>query len=276
MKIAVITPYYKEADDVLRQCHESVLAQTVKCDHFMIADGFPNPAVDGWDVCHITLPVSHADVGNTPRVIGGLSAFSAGYDAVSFLDADNWYTPDHVERMVALQARTGAAVCTASRSMHRPDGSFMFVDDKNDGVTHVDSNCYFLTRRAMGVMLRWATMPKELSPISDTVYLKSLQRERLSRAHDPHVTVCYRSTWVSDFQRLSETPPKGAKSREFTDRPYLWIRTLSLSERHRIRRELGWPTGAVHALGRRVVSLPARLARQALDHLPFRQRERLG
>ena len=212
VKIAVITPYYKESEELLRQCHDSVRAQTAACDHFMVADGFPNPVLDGWNVRHITLPMSHRDVGNSPRVIGALSAFSAGYDAVSFLDADNWYEPDHVATMLALHRRTGAVVCTAGRSMHRPDGSFMFVDDKNDGETHVDSNCYFLLRPAMGVMLRWATMPKELAPIGDTVYLKTIKRARLAHAHDPHVSVCYRSTWVSDFERIGEVPPPGAKT----------------------------------------------------------------
>lgn len=251
VRIAVITPYYKESEELLRACHDSVLAQTAACDHFMIADGFPNPVVDRWNVRHISLPVSHRDVGNTPRVIGALSAFSAGYDAVSFLDADNWYKPDHVATMLELHRRTGAVVCTAGRSMHRPDGSYMFVDEKNDGETHVDSNCYFLLRPAMGVMLRWATMPKELAPIGDTVYLRTIKRARLARAHDPSASVCYRSTWVSDFERMEEVPPPGAKSAEFTDQPHVWIRGLSWAERRRIRRELGWPPGLAGVIARR-------------------------
>lgn len=266
MKIAVITPYYKESEELLRDCHNSVRAQTVACDHFMIADGFPNAVVDDWKVRHITLPMSHRDVGNTPRVVGALSAFSAGYDAVSFLDADNWYKPDHVANMVDLHRRTGAIVCTSGRSMHRPDGSFMFVDDKNDGVTHVDSNCYFLLRPAMSVMLRWATMPKELGPIGDTVYLRTIRRARLQRAHDAKVSVCYRSTWVSDFERIGEVPPPGAKTIEFTDQPYDWIRSLSWAERRRVRRELGWPpslaTAAAMRLGRMAVNGTRRLGFQ--------------
>jgi len=271
VKIAVITPYYKESETLLRECHDSVRAQTVTCDHFMVADGFPNPVVDGWDVRHITLPMSHRDVGNSPRVLGALSAFSAGYDAVSFLDADNWYKPDHVATMLALHRRTGAVVCTGGRSMHRPNGSFMFVDDKNDGRTHVDSNCYFLLRPAMGVMLRWATMPKELAPIGDTVYLKTIKRARLAHAHDPHVSVCYRSTWVSDFERIGEVPPPGAKTLEFTDQPWLWIKSLSWAERRRIRRELGWPPGLAGAVGRRLRAMATQLAKR-VEAAPQQQR----
>ncbi|MFT3973086.1 MAG: glycosyltransferase [Amaricoccus sp.] len=273
MKVAVITPYYKESEAVLRECHDSVLAQTVACDHFMIADGFPNPAVDGWAVEHITLPMSHRDVGNTPRVIGALSAFSAGYDAVSFLDADNWYKPDHVANMLALQRRTGAVVCTAGRSMHRPDGSFMFIDEKNDGRTHVDSNCYFLVRPAMSVMLAWATMPKELSPISDTVYLQSIRRARLSHAHDPHISVCYRSTWASDFERIGEVPPPDAKVLAFTDQPYDWLKSLSWSERRRIRRELGWPPGLAGKIARRLRAIGTRVAERVFGSQPAKRVE---
>jgi glycosyltransferase involved in cell wall biosynthesis len=33
-RIAVVTPYYKEPLEWLRQCHDSVLAQEVPADHF--------------------------------------------------------------------------------------------------------------------------------------------------------------------------------------------------------------------------------------------------
>ena len=42
MKIAVVSPYYREADDVLRTCLDSVRAQTyADCRHFVVADGVP-------------------------------------------------------------------------------------------------------------------------------------------------------------------------------------------------------------------------------------------
>jgi glycosyltransferase involved in cell wall biosynthesis len=137
MRIAVITPYCKEADQVLEQCHRSVLDQTITCDRFLIADGFPNPTVEGWRAKKFELPDAQGHGGNWPCVLGSISAFNQGYDAVAFLDADNWYPPDNLERLVDLHARTGAAVCTAGRTMHRLDGSYMFDDDKNNGRSHV-------------------------------------------------------------------------------------------------------------------------------------------
>ncbi len=261
MRVAVVTPYYKEAEAVLRQCHDSVLQQTVRCDHLLIADGYPQMAIDTWNAMHFVLPFSHADIGNTPRVLGSLSAFNLGYDAVAFLDADNWYCPTHIEKMVDLHSRTGAIVCTSNRSMHRPDGSYMFDDDKNDGVDHVDTNCYFLTRACMHTISRWAMMPKQLAPISDTIYLQTIIRGKLPRAHSPAPTVCYRTTWESDFHRLGEPLPEGVKYLGMTTEPFRWFKTLPSAQRRHIRAELNWPLAWPTRIKRKLKSLSGRVTR---------------
>jgi glycosyltransferase involved in cell wall biosynthesis len=98
MKIAVITPYYKESIEFLRQCHKSVINQDISTDHclthFFIADGFPNEEVMKWNIKHITLPQAHSDNGNTPRGIGSILADVEGYDFIAYLDADNWFYPN--------------------------------------------------------------------------------------------------------------------------------------------------------------------------------------
>ncbi|MEM9692341.1 MAG: glycosyltransferase, partial [Myxococcota bacterium] len=148
-RVAVVTPYYREEAAVLEQCVASVAAQTVPVTHFVVADGHPQPdLVDRFRVEHLVLPDAHGDNGNTPRAIGSLSAVNRGFDAIAYLDADNWYRPEHIERMVALQRRTGASVCTSGRTIHRLDGSFMLVDRESDGLRHVDTSCLFLTRDA--------------------------------------------------------------------------------------------------------------------------------
>lgn len=246
MKVAIITPYYKETEDVLLRCHESVRQQTIACDHFMVADGFPQQVVKGWPLRHFELASSHNDNGNTPRVIGALSAFNLGYDAVAFLDADNWYHPEHIERMVSLQRKTGAIVCTSNRTMHRPDGSYMFDDDKNNGKDHIDTSCLFMTRPIMPVLARWAMMPRQLGPICDTVYWGSIRSNGFRRAHDTAASVRFTTVYEADFERLGETPPPGVKSLDETSRPFMWVRLLSFHERERIRREVGWLPESVH------------------------------
>src|SRR6185369_3572393 len=139
LRVATITAYYRETLEILRQCHESVSAQTYPTTHFMVADGVPQKAVDDWKVEHIALPRSHGDFGDTPRVIGAISALNLGYDAVTFLDADNWYHRKHIEVMVGAHKQTGRDVCLASRTIHRLDGSFMCNAQEDD--SHADSSC---------------------------------------------------------------------------------------------------------------------------------------
>ncbi|MEI9963395.1 MAG: glycosyltransferase [Caulobacteraceae bacterium] len=111
LRVAVVTPYFKEPLELLRQCHLSVARQTYPCLHVMVADGFPQAALDGWQIDHLTLPRPHGDIGSTPRLVGCYHAIGLGFDAVAFLDADNWYREDHVETLVRLHERTGAASC---------------------------------------------------------------------------------------------------------------------------------------------------------------------
>ena len=259
MRIAVVTPYYKEADPVLRMCHDSVRAQSVPCRHILVADGFPNPMVDEWDARHMTLPDGHRDGGNIPRVLGSISAFNQGYDAVAFLDADNWFQPDHLERMIDLHHATGAAVCTAGRSMHRFDGTFMFDDDKNDGRSHVDTSCYFLTRAAAPLVARWGLIPRGLADIVDTIYWQTILGARLDHAHLVTPTVCYRTPYEADYLRIGEAMPEGGKPLSVTDRPFAWFGSLPAHERMQIRRQIGWPVRRRSVARLRLACLAERL-----------------
>ena len=47
-RVAVITPYYKEPLAQLRQCHDSVLAQSEPCLHVLVADGHPRRRINHW------------------------------------------------------------------------------------------------------------------------------------------------------------------------------------------------------------------------------------
>ncbi len=242
MRVAIITPYYREPLEVLRQCHESVLRQTYPCTHFMVADGCPNLEVSQWSIEHIVLSKPHGDVGDTPRGIGSLSAASQGYDAVAYLDADNWYYPDHVECMVALHRQSGAAVCTASRSIHRLDGSLMYADRHEcDGRTHVDTNCYFITRAAFGVLPVWVLMPKQLAAVGDRVFWHSVLSRGLTCSHHFRPTVAYRTQWQVHYHAVREPAPPGTKTNdENTGAAIRWWMSLPAQERDELQKRLGF------------------------------------
>ena len=121
-KIAVITPYYKEPLDVLEECHASVRSQGDHVTHFMIADGHAKPEIDDWQACHIKLPLSHGDFGNTPRGVGSTLAQSEGYDFITYLDADNWYHDGHIASLLDHIRETKAHVFSSFLTFHDLSG----------------------------------------------------------------------------------------------------------------------------------------------------------
>src|SRR6476620_8695990 len=78
-RYAFITPYYKEMRDFLERCVASVKQQTIRADHILVSDGFPQDWLDQADVRHVRLDCAHGDYGNTPRGIGSLMAVAEGY-----------------------------------------------------------------------------------------------------------------------------------------------------------------------------------------------------
>lgn len=212
MKVAVVTPYCQEPAAVLRQCHESVERQTYPCRHYLVADGHPSPEVADWQAEHFKLPRQHGDVGNAARCIGAMAAASDGFDAIAFLDADNWYHADHVASLVALHLRTGALVCTSGRDIHRTDGSLLIAGGESaDGDAHTDTSCLWFHRDAFELLAVWATVPREIATIGDRIVWAAIKARNLPRAHSGLTTVAYRSRWQVHYRAKGETPPDEAR-----------------------------------------------------------------
>lgn len=212
MKIAVITPYFDVPLQWLHECHLSVKAQTSPCTHFIVSDGQPYDDVDSWDAQHIKLPVNIADYGDTPRGVGSVAAIGQGFDAIAYLDADNWYYPEHLESMLKLHKKTGAAVVTSARNLHRLDGSLLGKCTEADGKRFVDTNCYFFTRSAFFIIQVWWSMLPQHHCIDDQVIWAHIRRNSLSHAHRMIPTVAYRTSFASHYRQFGENPPKGSKS----------------------------------------------------------------
>lgn len=212
MKVAVITPYYKEPRAWLERCIASVRAQTHEAMHIVVADGHPQDWIDDAGVRHLKLDRAHGDYGNTPRALASLMAASEGVDAVCFLDGDNWLHPDHVRSCVELAARGDYDYLTTRRHVVREDGSIIplrIAEDWNDA--HVDTNCYFLLRGAFHTIARWALMPRPMAVYGDRVYLASLREEGLRTACTEQRTMNYLCTWAHLYREVGETPPAFAK-----------------------------------------------------------------
>ena len=233
LRIAVITPYCREPNELLRTCLQSVAGQIYPhCRHFLVADGFPNPLISDWEAQHIVLPIAHMDNGNLARAIGAMAAISEGYDGIAFLDADNWFREDHLARLVALHKDTGAAVCTSGRSMHRLDGTLMYVDQyDSDGQRFADTSCLCIFRAAFDLFPLWAMMPRGLSPICDQVMWQAILERGVSRAHSNEPTLAFRTRYAVHYSYIRETPPPDAKEFEELRPAILQYRNMPLPER---------------------------------------------
>ena len=212
LKIAVVTPYYTESDAILRQCHDSVLAQTHECHHILVADGHPKTLFDASPrTLHLALPLENADNGNTPRAIGGLLAERYGFDAVAYLDADNWYDEDHIAKMVAGHVYSGHPLVACKRRFCDLDGQVLAITEgEEERHRHVDTSCWMLFRPAFGLLKAWL-MPKPLSPVCDRIFFHAVLNARLPITGADCRTVNFRTRYALHYEAAGRTAPPGAK-----------------------------------------------------------------
>jgi hypothetical protein len=223
MKVAIITPYYKESLDVLARCHQSVLKQSVSAIHFMIADGHPRNELDHWDVQHIRLPQSHQNYGDTPRAVGCMSAIGQQFEAIFFLDADNWYYPEHVETLLRLRHQTGATVCTSQRMFYRLDNTPLGECPLTGlGSLFIDTNCLGVFQEGFHVLHHWSSMPPVMHAIGDRYMAWMCYKHELKRAHSPKVTVAYQTAFQGDYLMFGENPPTEGKQDSRLREALIW------------------------------------------------------
>jgi hypothetical protein len=115
--------------------------------------------------------------------------------------------------MINLHPRTGATVCTATRTIHRLHGSLMFTSvHECDGKRHVDTNCLFIMRPAFRVLPNWMTTSSQLGPVGDQVIWQAIVARGIPHAHNPERMVAFRTKNHAHYWSLGELAPSGAKS----------------------------------------------------------------
>lgn len=223
LRVAIITPYYKEPTNLLRSCFKSVSLQTSPCLHVFVADGFYNTFLDQLPVDHLKLPQSHHDIGSTPRLIGAVHAMGLGYDVILFLDADNWYFPDHVSSVVDCIMSTGAAFVSTSRALYRPDDSFISLCPNTDPNHFIDTNCMAFGSAAFYLLFNWVLMPSYAHLIGDRVMLHHVLESGLPRQHLDKPTVAYRCGKAGIYRQLGlPVPPDVDESPDYASAFRRW------------------------------------------------------
>jgi glycosyltransferase involved in cell wall biosynthesis len=216
MKVAIVTPYYKEPDAILQRCIQSVLAQTHQDTWlYLVSDGFPKLDLTSGlrNVLTINLPVAHGDYGCTPRSVGAVCALNEGADVVCFLDADNWYEPNHVSSLVNVYeqaARQGDVLdaAFAYRHIFLPGHEHLRLEDAEDMQhTHVDTSCLSFARSAAFMWPIWGMIPKAWTPACDRVMFDLLKAHQLKGAWTGLHTVLYESNWSGHYRQAGLPVP---------------------------------------------------------------------
>jgi Glycosyl transferase family 2 len=219
LKIAVVTPYYNEDDDILNHCHSSVMRQSYPCTHILVADGHPKPQFNEQPkTMHLILPQANADMGNTPRAIGGILADAYGFDAVAYLDADNWYDPTHIEGLIeAHKANDQISLVTCKRRFYDLEGRELNITEPDEEANkHVDTSCWIIFRPAFSLLRAWL-MPKALAPICDRIFLQKTAHERFRRFSTDNRTVAFRTKFAGHYKVAGVPVPVETRSTYFTE-----------------------------------------------------------
>ena len=212
-RVAVITPYYKEPLAQLRQCHDSIRTQSEPCLHVLVADGHPRRRINHWQAEHVRLPRSHGDIGSTPRLIGSYHAIGLGVDAVAFLDADNWYGPDHIANLLEEMDQHQADFISSSRTLCRLDGTMMGHCPITDPEHFIDTNAMLFGRGAFKMLHRWVLMPAYGHLIGDRIMLHQLKMSGVKRRHLDQHSVFYRCAKAGLYKQMNQQIPPGVQRR---------------------------------------------------------------
>jgi hypothetical protein len=213
MKICVVTPYFQTEPSWVRQGHASVRGQTIPGHHILVCDGSVPAEIPAFQGTHIVLQRNYKDYGNTPRLIGCYNAIAQGADAIAFLDADNWYQPDHLESLLRCATDNQLDACASARTLHRPDGSFIAKCATVEGRNYIDTSGLLVMRSAFQHMIAWVLFSQAKAAITDQHVWTHMRNAGARMGFLDRATVCYRTRHASHYRLAGVTPPADAIDR---------------------------------------------------------------
>ena len=214
MKICVVTPYYQENIAWLLQAHASVKTQTIPARHILVCDGGPPATIPDFQGTHVVLSRNYRDYGNTPRLIGAYNAITTqDADAIAFLDADNWYYPDHLRSLAEIAANAQLEAVASSRMLHRLDGTPMIKCQTVDGINFIDTSCLMVFKPAFRHLVAWALQGQDTAAETDQFLWKMIRDSGARMAFVDRPTVAYRTRHQVHYEMAREAPPPGTLMR---------------------------------------------------------------
>ena len=211
-KIGIVTPCFEPNPSWFERCKKSALSQP-HCVHYIVWDGQvpTTSSVLSDSIREFSIPGPHGDAGNAARAVGSILAAAEGVDWIAFLDADNWYEPDHIARMLDCSRQSGAWITSCTRNLYALDGSLMGVCPQIDGERFVDTSCLLIARQAFALLSTWASIPPANRFVGDQVFWAEVIRSGYSRAHINFPSVAYRTAYAVHYEHFGITKPEGVK-----------------------------------------------------------------
>ena len=208
MKPAVITPYHQETLEILERCHRSVCSQTAKVTHIhggrWQQQGRHRSM--GWPTSGSVATRPQELWKYTPG-LGALMAASQGYEPIFFLDADNWFKPNHVELALELHHNDPSIdVVISRRNIVLDDGSILHEAPEDVEQLFADTSTLCLFKRAYRSLSLWTLMPNGLAPICDRVIYQCLKALPLKLHWHSEKTLMFESHYANHYQLAGKVP----------------------------------------------------------------------
>jgi hypothetical protein len=213
MKICVVTPYYETPPQWLQQAHDSVRAQTIAARHILVCDGSAPAQIAPFEGTHILLGRNYKDYGNTPRLIGCYHAIAQDADAIAFLDADNWFQPDHLDELLSYARANNLDACSSARTLNRLDGSLLMKCPVVNGRPLIDTSCLVVMKSVFQHLIAWVLSTQEVAAVMDQQVWKHLGTMGARLGFLDRPSVAYRTRHASHYRLAGETPPPDAIDR---------------------------------------------------------------
>jgi hypothetical protein len=208
MKICVVTPYFQPNPEWLARAHASVKAQSIPARHILVGDGTEPARIPDFLGTHIVLRRNYGDHGNTPRMIGCFNAITAeDADAIAFLDAENWYYPDHLRYLLSIAQAANLGAVSSARMLHRLDGTPIMKCPAVTGEQFADTNCMVVLRSAFRHLIAWVLGGPETAAEADQFCWRSLKSAGVPMAFVDRPTVAYRTRDPAHYGELGAAPP---------------------------------------------------------------------
>jgi glycosyltransferase involved in cell wall biosynthesis len=152
----VITP--TTGKDTLRRAVDSVIDQTIKVDHMLVADG-PEASLNtafAMSRHRLVLPENVGGNGWYGHRVYAAMPLMVNADYILFLDEDNWFEPNHVETMINKIKSKDLMWSYSLRRICNEAGEYVCDDDceslgrwptfYDHLLNFVDTNCYCFKR----------------------------------------------------------------------------------------------------------------------------------